>query len=375
MKTLRHFPLGLRGLSLSAAAFAAAGLTGCLQDDSAAKAAPIPGTPILFALTSDYHTGSYSVFGIDSDFAALDIAPIHSDAVIRYCGGSDIYVINRLGRDNIQVIDRHNLQTVMQIDLADLSNPYDVAVKDSLIYVAEFASAKIEVFGQNQGDHRSDIDLSAFADTSDGLPETTELAIIDGYLYALAANLDAKNTFAPLTAKLIRYDLSKKTFASLDLPFGNPVNMAWDSAGGKLYIPCRGVFLKPDYSGFVLDGGIATINLSDFTVGATVATEEALNGSLNKAVFHDGGLYMDLSTALNEKIVSISVGDGAVKELGGADSYKVSGIALDAKAATLFIGDRKLGLRAFNLAADGAEKALGKASAGALPISDIAVIR
>ena len=352
------------------------GLCACMTD-SGKDPAPKTEKGFLFAVTSDRTTGSYSVYGLDSAFQAKDIEPIGSDAVVRYLGGNDIYVLNRYKRDNLQVIDRHSFKTVLQLAFPPLSNPYDIAVKDSLLYVAFLGLDKIMIYHQRDGGKKGEIDLSAYADTSDKLPEATELLFVEDDLFVLTANLDTKKGHAPLQSHLLKIDVAAGSVKkALDLPYGNPVSMSYDSAAGKIWIPCRGAFFDESFA-LKLDGGIVSVELAAFTVKDTVATEAGLGGSLNKLVLHGGKAFMDLSyaeaTKPMEKIVAISLKDGKAEDIATMTGYMVGGLAIDTYTSTLFVGDAENGLRIFDLATY-KERDPSMVSLG-LPTSDLAIIR
>jgi hypothetical protein len=333
--------------------------------------------PMIFATTSDYKTGSYSVHGLDSNYTRNNLDPIHSDAALRYLGGGDIFVINRLGRDNLQIIDRHNLKTVLQIPLPALSNPYDVALKDSLIYVSFFGTDKIGIYRQGDGSKAGEIDVSAYADTSDKLPETSTLSFINGDLYALTANLDTKNGYVPLTAHLLRIDVAAKTVKqALALPYGNPAGLAWDSAANRIYVPCRGGYYNEDFSPKT-DGAIVAIDPATLQVASIVASEEDLGGNVNNALLYGGKLFMDVGIDGAESISAISLSDGKAVEIVKLGAYASGGLAIDAATKTLCVGDRKKGgpgLRLFDLITFEEKSAPGIAI-GTLPPTGLAVIR
>ncbi|NBX83648.1 hypothetical protein EBQ90_11295, partial [bacterium] len=60
----------------------------------------------LFVVTTDYQTGQLARLNLEDRSAQLQFANIHSDAVIRIFDNlAHIFIINRLGADNIQKID------------------------------------------------------------------------------------------------------------------------------------------------------------------------------------------------------------------------------------------------------------------------------
>jgi hypothetical protein len=352
-------------------------LAGCLQDDAGDRPAP-KGKEMIFTLNSDYKTGSYSTASLDGKEVQKDLEAVGSDAVVRYLGGKDIFILNRLGRDNAQVVDRENLKTVLQFSFPALSNPYDIVLEDSLLYVGFFGLAKVLVYHQGQGDLKDSLDLAPFADTVDGKPEVMDLEIDDGKLYVLVSNLDAKNRFSPLQARLVRFDLATKAAEAIDLPYGQPSGFALDAVARKLYIPCRGVWFKPDYT-LELDAGVVSVDLGSFEVTDTLATEASLGGTMGAPRFHDGKLYLDLTVeeggATLDKIVAFAPSKGApVTALATLEGYQYGGFAIDGDTGTLYVGDRKQGLRIIDLAT-GSEKPESKVSLGALPINDLVLVK
>ena len=64
----------------------------------------------LFVVTTDYSTGSTAFLAAGASEAEVNLLGIHSDAVGHYHDGR-VYVVNRLGQDNILVLDEGDLRT------------------------------------------------------------------------------------------------------------------------------------------------------------------------------------------------------------------------------------------------------------------------
>src|SRR5215203_5118596 len=88
---------------------------------------PLEGTS-AFVVTSDFQTGSFAVFPVlQPEAVARNVERIHSDAVARAHDGL-VYVVNRLGGDNIQAIDpAAGYATRWQCSVDNGSNPHDIA--------------------------------------------------------------------------------------------------------------------------------------------------------------------------------------------------------------------------------------------------------
>ena len=64
----------------------------------------------LFVITTDFSTGSTAFLAANAAEAEVNLLGIHSDAVGHYHDGR-VYIVNRLGQDNILVLDAMNLRT------------------------------------------------------------------------------------------------------------------------------------------------------------------------------------------------------------------------------------------------------------------------
>ena len=125
-----------------------------------------------FVTTTDYSSGCASVIWLDPGYTTeICIAPIHSDAVARWHDGL-VYVINRLGADNIQILDPENdFSTLSQHSAGNGTNPKDIAfVSPNKIFVSRYDSNELLIMNTITGEITGSIDLSSLAD-SDGLCE------------------------------------------------------------------------------------------------------------------------------------------------------------------------------------------------------------
>jgi hypothetical protein len=366
-------PARLLRTSLAAAAVLAA--FGCDMTDSKDRAA-LPDKGFVFAITTseDFKTGSFAAYGLESRATLTNLEANHPDAVVRYRGGSDIFVINRLGRDNLLVVDRNNLKVVLPIKFPALSNPQDVEARDGLIYASFLAYDSVLIYDQKEGGRAGAIDIGAYAD-SDGHAEAAALRFAGDYLYLVAQNLDTRTVpfWTPYPGpKLLKIDVKKREVAeAFTLPLANPQGIAYDSAKGMLYIPCLGGYLNEDFSP-KLDGGIVAFDPAKGEA-SVLKTEAELGGNVGDARFADGKLFFDLATASADRIVALDVADKSVATITELKPYQGGGLAVDAETHTLCIGDRTKGLRLFALDTF-KEKDSAAIDLGLLP-ADLAVIR
>ncbi len=155
-----------------------------------------------FALTSDFVTGSLSVVDLDTRNVTKDVASVGPDAVPRFYDGL-LYVVNRYGGDNIQVIDpAHNYATIRQFSVGNGSNPQDIAfVSPTKAYVSRYGSADLLIVNPSDpaGLPTKTISLAAFAD-ADGLPEMARMALLGPYLFVACQRL---TNFQPVNESVI----------------------------------------------------------------------------------------------------------------------------------------------------------------------------
>ena len=132
-----------------------------------------------------------------SEKADVNLFGVHSDAVVRYQDGR-IYVINRLGQDNIIALDAADPRTpLIQFSVGNGTNPQDIEiVAPDKAYVALYERSELLVVDPRSGAVRGRIDLSAFAD-GDGLPEVARMVRIGSRLYLSCQRLDRNGTWGP----------------------------------------------------------------------------------------------------------------------------------------------------------------------------------
>ncbi|QQR81624.1 MAG: hypothetical protein IPJ69_05825 [Deltaproteobacteria bacterium] len=89
--------------------------------------------PMAVILGADYdrgasQVGSISLLGMNTPRTATkNIQTTHSDAIVRVFNNK-IYVVNRLGGDNLQVIDSQNFRVTLQCSVGLGTNPQDIVV-------------------------------------------------------------------------------------------------------------------------------------------------------------------------------------------------------------------------------------------------------
>ena len=171
----------------------------------------------LFVITTDFSTGSTAFLAADAAEAEVNLLGIHSDAVGHYHDGR-VYIVNRLGQDNILVLDAMDLRTPLtQFSVGNGANPHDIEiVAPDKAYVSRYDTASLLIVNPQDGAELGQIDLSAFAD-ADGLPEVSQIVRVGERLYLSCQRLDRNSGWGPVDVSyLIVVDLATDTLVDVD---------------------------------------------------------------------------------------------------------------------------------------------------------------
>lgn len=245
-------------------------------------------------LTTDFSTGSLSTLDLSINTTTDDLLSIHSDASIRV-RGDRVYVINRLGQDNIIVLDPSDLATPLtQFSTGNGTNPHDIAfASDTKAYVSRYASDHLLIVDPTTGDSLGTVDLSAFADT-DGLPEASQLALYGDHLFVACQRLDRDNSFAPTDASIIAVvDITTDQLVDTNgiaMTGKNPISA--QQRGDKWIITTVNTFTD------LTDGGIEVIDLGARETEGILVDESTIGGNVGGiAMVSDSRGYVVVSDA------------------------------------------------------------------------------
>lgn len=224
-----------------------------------------PPSNVILATTSDFQSGTYSAISLDGFAPANGLGPVHSDAIARYNPyNGKVYILNRLGMDNIQILDpQNNYQTIKEISLPRGSNPQDIAFSGAnSAYISLYGEDYLLKIQPSTGNFLKQINTSHLAD-SDGLPEAQNMFFYDqgpGLLFVSLQRLARGNLFHTTDkSTVIVIDTTQdKIVREFTLNFTNPYSrFHYDSGQDRLYLSCVGEF--GNY--FALDGGIEVFEL------------------------------------------------------------------------------------------------------------------
>ena len=260
----------------------------------------------VLALTTDWFSaGAISTMPVDPPWnVQADLATIGSDAVARVFGGR-IYVVNRLGDDNIQVIDpAQGFQTIRQFSVGPGTNPQDIAViSPTRAYVSRYETNDLLEVNPSTGQHLGTISLAAFAD-GDGLCEMHRMHVWGDSLLIQVQRMLRQNWPDPWipvppsvlavvdlrTNRLVDMDPGQPGMQGIALTGLNPTApIQFDPFTGDLLVLTTG---RVD---LIDQGGLERIDPRTMRSVGMVITEEAI-----------GGNPIDFAVATREKIYIVA---------------------------------------------------------------------
>ncbi|GAB6061692.1 YncE family protein [Deferrisoma palaeochoriense] len=331
--------------------------------DTAAPA--LPGS--VFVTTTDFTTGGYATIDLDTlEVQAFEgNGIVESDNAVASHGGK-IYVINRMGFDNVTVLDPSDLTVpVAQYSTGNGTNPHAMAfASDAKAFVSLYGADHLLIVNPATGEEVGRVDLSGFAD-DDGLPEASAMAVVGGKLFVALQRLDRDSWFAPTDASyLVVIDTATDQIVDVDpstpgtadpivLTGTNPQFMVYDETLGKIVVSETGSYGAQD-------GGLEAVDPNTYAAEGFLVTEADLGGDVGALAVVDGSkayvVVTDSSWANDVAVVErIGIG-GAWEKQGtlGLPGAFIPNLALDGRGR-LLVPDRdttRPGVRVYDTATD-----------------------
>lgn len=247
----------------------------------------------LFVLTTDFETGAFSIVDHETQTAAIHVGLTHSDAVARV-RGSRVYVVNRLGQDNVTALDAADgFRVLWQRSTEPGSNPQDIAfASDEKAYVPRLEVPAVLVLDPRDGAPLGEVDLAALAD-ADGVPEASGAIAVGGRVVVAVGRLDRNDAYRPTGpgALAVIDPATDRVERSIELSAANPWGDPVVAADGRLLVGLAGRF-------GALDGGIEAVEAPAGPAEGLVVTEADLGGDVLSFVEgDDGALWVLVSDA------------------------------------------------------------------------------
>ena len=285
-----------------------------------------------------------------------------------------VYVVNRLGQDNILVLDETDLRTPLtQFSVGNGTNPHDIEiVAPDRAHVTRYDAASLLIVDPRDGTQLGEIDLGAFAD-GDGLPEVSGIVRVGDRLYLSCQRLDRDGGWGPVDVSyLIVVDLATDTVVDVDpetegvqgiaLSAANPNSLAvfgeriavgvvvnfGDRAGGvEIVDAAANRSLGLAVSEEDLGGDITSMVLVDGSRGYAVVADENFANSVRPFDLSSGEVGPPLESTSGGFIPQLAVDGGRliVADRGSWDDPDAAGLKLyDAAAGAFLAGPVNTGL-------------------------------
>ena len=311
----------------------------------------------LGVVSSDFSSGGrFNIVDTASLLPLPSLSNIHSDAVLRYANGK-VYIINRLNRDSILVLDPSLAFLPQQeFSVEQGSNPQDISyINSSKAYISLYNRKYIIVVNPSSGVILNRIDLSAYSETSssgstgiDGFPEMSRMALYNSILYLQLQRLDRNHPsgfpYPGEDSYLLRIDtVTDQILGVIKTPARNPF--------GKMQIFNIGqdphlIVCLPGKLGYLseLDGGIGAYNLvkGEFRESFLLLESEVGGDVLDMILKSEtDGYAFVLDKGFNKTVVRFNPSTG--KKTSTIATYtssagNISGMALSS-SGKLFLGD------------------------------------
>ncbi|MBD3347317.1 MAG: hypothetical protein GF401_19855 [Chitinivibrionales bacterium] len=326
---------------------------GCILDnDVKTDNGPVTqSTTYIIASTaaSDYSSGNVSVISTADYTAATDLLTINGDNTVT-AGGGSVYVLERLGADNLIRIDDENISSeslTYQKSLGAAVNIQNIAVvKDTKAYVTQYGSPNCAIINPTTGDVVGAIAINDPLYLSEGetVPYMSEIMVAGGNAYLLIQRLKTVQgaygpypDFVDSTGMVVVVSTSTdQIVASIKLSKGNPASL--DTCGGYLYVSSTGSWMDQ------ADGGIEKINLSTNTNEGIVVSESLFTGDITtlKIISQEKAYVCNGTTDENfnfsTSLVECNLTAGTVGNAVAGIDDAFGGIAYD--GTYLYVGDR-----------------------------------
>jgi outer membrane protein assembly factor BamB len=291
--------------------------------------------------TTDYQTGHFATIKIEDQTVKKYDLDLSSDAVAKTINHK-IYVINRLGQDNITIFSPEDFSSpLIQFSTGNGSNPHDIVlVSDDKAYITLYEKGYLLVVNPNTGAELKRVDISSYAD-SDGIPEADQMIIIGNIVYITLLKLDRAHQYQPAAnGEILMIDKRNDSIVgSIKLAGQNPYDIAYSELMNKLIISETGSFYD------LTDGGIETIDLDIYQPSGLIISEVDLGGNITEFAMKPSssqGYIIVTDSSYNTSIVSFDL-EQAIKLkdiLKPNMGFIYSGIAVTEEK--LLVGDRSV---------------------------------
>lgn len=308
-----------------------------------------PTTRSLVVAASDYRVGKLAMVPLhsltDGPVVATDV-PIHHDAIARApLNDGCVYVVNRYGQDNIQIVERTKNPRIGQFSAGRDLNIQDIAVVGEKAYISNYNTRELLVADLNTGKIVKHIDIGAKSD-KDNKPEMHRMLLVGSRLLVQLQNLDRDHGFAPTEKSYLAVIDTDRDALDGERPFvelkvTNPVSDIKRGPDANVYVAGAGFVWRSSK----LDGGIVSLNSRTLGPQELIIDEKTLKGDIVDFEILRSDLAVAIVSrpffAMDSRLVRFNPADARQTEvvlMGKGDS--IHGLVLDREKNQLFVLDR-----------------------------------
>lgn len=249
---------------------------------------PHGNTAVVLGANFTDPTGTLSVLPINAPRTAVkNLQTTHSDAVLRSYGGL-LYVVNRLGADNLEVVDPSDFHVLSQFTVGEGTNPQDlIALSATKAYVSLYEPENnrtdgltvddLIIINPQTGAIAKTIDLTPFTANDGGrFARVSDLLKVGGKIFAAVQDLgNDLSLAADQPGKIVAIDTATDSIVdSAVLACRDPVAMAYSKETGFIYVACADYFNLA--SSF---GGVEVVDPATLTSLGIFVTDNDLGGA------------------------------------------------------------------------------------------------
>ena len=327
-------------------------------------------TAVVFG--SDYKTGELRWVINGKKLSEKSIAFIQDSKVI--ANGSDLYVLERMGADNITKLNPKELEekvekaVVWQIPLDDGANPTDVAFSGENAWVALQNAVSLVRISTKDGKISKSIKTTDFAYEGETSPYVADIELNDGKLYVLMQRymLDPA-TWATTYPKglLAIYDASTGDLKdTVQLLKKNPTAMTFFD--GSLYVASQGEYNAAYGTDADEERGIEKVNLAE-KKSELIVSGKTLGGGIYAFAAEHGIAYAAIYKSYGD--VPLAKIDLAAKTASTVEGIADAEGSLAVKGGVVYVGDRSSGAEKVFVVKDGKASAVETVEGALAPYS------
>lgn len=327
-------------------------------------------TAVVFG--SDYKTGELRWVINGKKLSEKSIAFIQDSKVI--ANGSDLYVLERMGADNITKLNPKELEekvekaVVWQIPLDDGANPTDIAFSGENAWIALQNADSLVRISTKDGKISKSIKTTDFAYEGETSPYVADIELNDGKLYVLMQRymLDPA-TWATTYPKglLAIYDASTGDLKdTVQLLKKNPTAMTFFD--GSLYVASQGEYNAAYGTDADEERGIEKVNLAE-KKSELIVSGKTLGGGIYAFAAEHGIAYAAIYKSYGD--VPLAKIDLAAKTASTVEGIADAEGSLAVKGGVVYVGDRSFGAEKVFVVKDGKASAVETVEGALAPYS------